>query len=436
MTVEPGKGGQALIESTLDKIKELRNYEKQNNLDFDIEVDRWSKTRKHRKSKKCWSKHNRCRNSNSKKRRYEQNNKHIKRLEKGRKLEPLEIEGEIENIIYCNEVNSYTVARLDTGDDILTIVGFLPFVNIGDNLKLTGEFVTHKDYGEQFKVATFKKEMPKTLDALERYLGGGGIKWVGSKTAQKIIKTFGEDTIYILEKEPDKLATIKGITNEKALEISESFVQNKEVWKIVDFLEEIGISSSYAKRVYELYGVNAVEEIKSDPYRLIDVVRGISFKTIDEAALKIGINQDDEQRIIYGIKYGLLLATYNGHTCVLKNNLLDFTSTLLQISESTIGIFLNQLKVKEIIVIEERDEKEWVYLKDYYDAEEFIAGKLIRLDNVKNRKQITNIEEKLEKQEKQNKIELSEKQREAISAVNKHNVCVITGGPRNTEKQQ
>ena len=351
-------------------------------------------------------------------------------------MELLEIEGEIETIIYCNEVNSYTVARLDTGDDILTIVGFLPFVNIGDSLKLTGEFVMHKDYGEQFKVTTFKKEMPKTLDALERYLGGGGIKWVGPKTAQKIIKTFGEDTVYILEKEPDKLARIKGITNEKALEISESFIKNKEVWKIVDFLEEIGISSSYAKRVYELYGVNAVEEIKSDPYRLIDVVRGISFKTIDEAALKIGINSDDEQRIIYGIKYGLLLATYNGHTCVLKNNLLDFTSTLLQISESTIGIFLNQLKVKEIIVIEERDEKEWVYLKDYYDAEEFIAGKLIRLDNVKNRKQIANIEEKLEKQEKENKIELSEKQRQAISAVNKQNVCVITGGPRNTEKQQ
>ena len=206
-------------------------------------------------------------------------------------------------------MNSYTVARFITEGETITIVGFLPFVNIGDTIKITGEFVQHKDYGEQFKVETFKKEMPKTLDALERYLGGGSIKWVGPKTAEKIIKTFGEETIYILEKEPDKLATIKGITNEKALDISESFVSNKEIWKIVDFLEEIGIAPSYAKKVYELYGINAVEEIKNDPYRLIDVVRGISFKTIDEAALKIGVNQDDEQRIIYGIKYGLLLAT-------------------------------------------------------------------------------------------------------------------------------
>ncbi len=341
----------------------------------------------------------------------------------------LELEGEIETIIYANEMNSYTVARFITEDETITIVGFLPFINIGDSIKITGEFVTHKDYGEQFKVETFKKEMPKTLDALERYLGGGSIKWVGPKTAEKIIKTFGEDTIYVLEKEPEKLATIRGITKEKAIDISESFIENKELWKIVDFLEEIGIAASYAKKVYELYGINAVEEVKNDPYRLIDVVRGISFKVIDEAALKIGVRDDDEQRIIYGIKYGLLLATYNGHTCVLKNNLLDFTSSLLQISESTIDLFINQLKVKGIIVVEERDEEEWIYLREIYEAEEFVAAKLIRLDNVKNRKQIVNIEEKLEKQEKQNDIELSDKQKEAVEAVSRHNVCVITGGP-------
>ena len=254
--------------------------------------------------------------------------------------------------------------------------------------------------------------MPKTLDALERYLGGGSIKWVGPATAEKIIKKFGDETIYVLEKEPEKLATIRGITKEKAIEISESFVQNKELWKIVDFLEEIGIASSYAKKVYELYGINA-----------------ISFKTIDEAALRIGVNEDDEQRIIYGIKYGLLLASYNGHTCVVKNNLLDFTSGLLQISESTIEIILNQLKVKGTVFIEDREEEEWVYLRQFYEAEIFVAGKLIRLGNVKNRKQIANIKEKLEELEKANGIELSEKQREAIYSVSKNNVCVITGGP-------
>ncbi len=271
--------------------------------------------------------------------------------------------------------------------------------------------------------------MPKTKEALERYLGGGSIKWVGEKTAKKIVKEFGDETIYVLEKEPELLTRIKGITEEKAMDISASFIEKKELWKLVSFLEEMGIEASYAKKVYDTYGVNAIEEIKNDPYRLIDVVRGISFKAIDEAALRIGVNQDDEQRITYGIKYALLLSAYNGHTCVLRNNLLDFTSSLLQISESTIDIFINQLKVKEIIAIEERDEEDWVYLKEFYDAEMFIAAKLIRLDNVKNRKQIVYIEDKLEKQEKNNNIELSDKQKEAIYSVNKHNVCVITGGP-------
>lgn len=123
------------------------------------------------------------------------------------------------------------------------------------------------------------------------------------------------------------------------------------------------------------------------------------------------------------------LVPITGHTCVLKNNLLDFTSSLLQISESTIAIFLNQMKVQGIIQIEEREEEEWVYLKEMYDAELFVAAKLIRLDNVKNRKQIVGIEEKLEKQESLSQLALSEKQREAILAVGKHNVCVITGGP-------
>lgn len=342
----------------------------------------------------------------------------------------MELEGQIEAIIYCNEVNSYTIARLMTENiGEITVVGYLPFVNVGDSITVYGEYVTHKDYGKQFKVNTFKKNMPETLEALEKYLSSGNIKWIGPKTAKKIIKEFGDDTIYVIENVPEKLEIIKGITHEKAMEISESFIESKEFWKIVSFLEEIGISSSYAKKVYELYGINAVEEIKNDPYRLIDVVRGISFKTIDEAALKIGVNTDDEQRITYGIKYGLLLATYNGHTCVLKNNLLDFVSSLLQIHPSTINEFLNQMKVKGIVVIENRDEEDWVYLKEFYEAEVFIAGKLIRLDNVKNRKQIAFVEDKLEKIEKANGIELSDKQREAIMAVNKHNVCVITGGP-------
>ena len=162
-----------------------------------------------------------------------------------------ELTGEIRSIIYYNEINSYTIARIIVDENEITIVGYLPFVNVGDNLTVCGEYVVHKEYGKQFKVETFKKNIPDTPVALERYLANGNIKWVGPKTAEKIIAKFGLETIHVLEKTPEKLTIIKGITLEKAMEISSSFIENEELWKIVSFLEEIGISASYAKRVYE-----------------------------------------------------------------------------------------------------------------------------------------------------------------------------------------
>ena len=150
----------------------------------------------------------------------------------------MEIIGEVKEIIYQNEINSYTVAEFETETEEAIIVGYLPFINVGDTLKLTGKMVTHQDYGEQFKVDTFEKQMPKTLDALERYLANGTIKGIGPATAKKIVDTFGEETLSILKFEPEKLAKIKGITKEKAISISENFVENWELWQIVGYLEK------------------------------------------------------------------------------------------------------------------------------------------------------------------------------------------------------
>lgn len=150
----------------------------------------------------------------------------------------MEIIGEVKEIIYQNEINSYTVAEFETETEETVIVGYLPFINVGDTLKLTGKIVTHQDYGEQFKVDTFEKQMPKTLDALERYLANGTIKGIGPATAKKIVSTFGEETIHVLKFEPEKLSRIKGITKEKAIDISETFVENWELWQIVGYLEK------------------------------------------------------------------------------------------------------------------------------------------------------------------------------------------------------
>ena len=150
----------------------------------------------------------------------------------------MEIQGQISEIIYQNEVNSYTIAEFETDEEITTIVGYLPFINKGDSLKLVGNFVNHLEYGRQFKIQTFEKLLPETLEALEKYLAGGIIKGVGPATAKRIVDNFGEETLSILKFEPYKLANIKGISKTKALEISEEFNEKWELWQIVGFLEK------------------------------------------------------------------------------------------------------------------------------------------------------------------------------------------------------
>jgi len=154
----------------------------------------------------------------------------------------LEIKGQISEIIYQNEVNSYTIAEFETDEELTTIVGYLPFINNGDSLKLVGNFVNHPDYGRQFKIQTFEKIMPETLEALERYLAGGIIKGVGPATAKRIVDNFKDETLHVLKFEPYRLANIKGITKVRAIEIADEFNEKWELWQIVGFLEKFGIT--------------------------------------------------------------------------------------------------------------------------------------------------------------------------------------------------
>ena len=209
----------------------------------------------------------------------------------------MEIIGEIQDIIYRNEINGYTIASFETDEELTTVVGYLPFVNAGDTLKLIGKFVEHKEYGRQFKIDTFDKMMPQTMQALERYLSNGNIKGIGVALAKRIIKKFGEETIHVFRYEPEKLSEVKGISKIKAQEISESFIENWEVWQIVGFLENFGIGVEYAKNIFDLFGTKAIEEIESNPYILIDLTRGVDFSKIDKMALELGIDYNNEKRV-------------------------------------------------------------------------------------------------------------------------------------------
>ena len=341
----------------------------------------------------------------------------------------MELIGQVEDIIYKNEINSYTIATFETDEEILTIVGYLPFINSGDSLKIIGKYVTHKDYGEQFKIETFEKLMPKDLKSLEKYLANSDIKGVGPATAKKIVDRFGDDTISVFKFEPYKLALVKGITNERALEIAEEFNSKWEVWQIVSFLEKFGIGANNAKKIYDKLGTNAIEEIEANPYVLIDIVRGVDFKQIDKMAIDLGFAYNNGKRVRSGIKYALILATYNGNSCTKKGELKQFVIELLNIDEDDFDTEFINLKVKNEIIVEQQNEFEYVYLYDFYKVEEDVALKLKNLSNAKNIKKVKNIKAEILKQEQISNIFLSKKQKEAIEEVNENNVCIITGGP-------
>ena len=233
----------------------------------------------------------------------------------------------------------------------------------------------------------------------------------------------------MLQYEPEKLTAIKGITKEKAIQMSEDFNENWELWQIVGYLERFGIGPQNAKKVYKMLGKDAITQIEENPYRLVDIVRGVDFKQIDKIAKDIGISYDNEKRVESGIKYSLICISYNGHTCVEQEKLISFVQDLLQVEKEVIKNNLINLNVKKEIVIQEQRQTKLVYLYSYYMAEWGIAEKLIGLIKTENDKEIKKLKQEIKKLEKESNFVFSDKQKEALTMVNNENVCIITGGP-------
>lgn len=336
----------------------------------------------------------------------------------------MEIKGQIEDIIYSNESNSYTVCTIILEKEIITAVGYLPFINIGDIIVAQGNFVKHATYGEQFKIDTFEKTMPNTTQEIEKYLGSGIIKGIGPATSKKIVSRFGEDTIYVLQYEPSKLSQIKGITESKANEISNEFNNVWELWKIVMFLQQYGIGTTNANRVYKELGIGAIEKIKENPYILLKFLYGVDFKNIDRMALTLGIEHESTHRISSGIKYAMNQSTKNGNTCVLKEKLIEYVANILNVYPELVeNEFTNLCYSREVYF-----ENGYAFLSDYYLAEEVVAKKLLMLTNSHNKNNI-NLDKKIAEFEKELNITLSKEPKEAVKSVFENRVSIITGGP-------
>lgn len=341
--------------------------------------------------------------------------------------------GYIDKIVYRNEDNGYTVFELEVDGDIQTCVGMVPYVSEGEYVEVTGEYTEHSVYGQQLRVDTCEDIPPEDEKSVERYLGSGAIKGVGVALAGRIVRRFKADTLRIIEQEPERLAEIKGISMRMAMEISDNVTAKRDMRNAMIFLQDYGISMGLAAKIYNQYGPSVYTILKENPYRLADDIAGVGFKIADDIAVKMGIQADSDFRIKSGIMYTLLQATGNGHIYLPYDELLEQLVLLLDTQIRDIESQLTELAMEKKVVVKEDVTQEgipvrMVYGASYYYMEMSVAYALKALDAQENIDEKT-VLDRIRRIELAEKIELDDKQRDAVLQAVRSGFLVITGGP-------
>lgn len=337
--------------------------------------------------------------------------------------------GEMVNIIYRNEDNGYTVAEFETESNLYTIVGYLIGLNCGENARLTGKMVNHDIYGEQFKVEIYEKEVPKSCDAIYRYLSSGIVKGIREATASKIVEAFGEDALDVIENDPLKLSTVRGISMDKAIKIQQSYIAEMGASALIMFLQNYDISVKLAAKIYKKLGIAAIERIKFNPYILSDEIEGIGFKTADKMAINMGLDFFDENRVRSGVVYTIKQYMAYGHTCVIREYLARSSAELLGIDITIADEAISSLVTDVTCISKTINGIEYIYYYRYYLCERYVAKKLKELDSVRDNYNTDDIERQLMHIEAHEGIRYAAQQREAIINAMNYNIMIITGGP-------
>lgn len=339
------------------------------------------------------------------------------------------IEGVVENIIYRNDANGYTVCDIDSDNTLVTAVGYMPFLNEGETVKVSGIWTNHPEYGRQLKVEGYDKIMPRTTETIEKYLASGAIKGIGPATAKKIVEKFGEDSLNVIQYYPDKLSQVKGIGIARAREIEISFEEQRELMNIVLFLQRYGISPAYAARIYRVFGKASIETIKSNPYRLSDDVFGIGFKTADSIAMSLGIDPSSRYRICSGVKYVISKAASAGHIYLPMEILREQVAGMLGSTMESLEDALVLLQLEKAIVIDKESSEERVSLTPFYIAEVNVCRRLCELIGETYENLAGDVDKGISLVEESENIRLAELQKEAVREALTNGVLVITGGP-------
>ncbi len=337
-----------------------------------------------------------------------------------------ELEGQVDRIVYRNEDNYYTVVRLKTeGPDPVTVVGSFLAINEGETIRVWGQWVNHPEYGRQLKMEEYQTVIPATREGIERFLASGAVKGIGPVMAKRLVDKFGSATLDIMEKKPHRLAEVEGIGPIRAEAIAAAFQSQKEVRDVMVFLQGNGVSPAYAARIYKEYGPQAVDVVRTDPYRLAADVYGIGFKIADQIASNLGIAADSPARIKAALNYILHLASEEGHVYLPREELIRRGVELLEVDEGKVEAALEGLEEAACVHI---DEGACIYPRYLWAAERGVAAKLLALQ-ASFLGDLEDMEGQLNLAERDAGLTLAPQQRLAVLRALNRGVIVITGGP-------
>lgn len=339
--------------------------------------------------------------------------------------------GTVDTIIFASQDNRFAVLKLSpeklSTQITVTLNGIAPL--IGQLLEIEGEWVKHPKFGQQFKATTYKTVAPTEISGIEKFLASGAINGIGPAMAKKIVAEFGEKTLEIIAKSPNELLKVPGIGKKTAEKISTSYLEQSELTEIMVWLENHGISNTYAGKIFAKYGSFAIDIMEKDIYRLFQDIEGIGFLTADKLAFNLGIQREDKRRIISGIDYALMQLCNNGHCCIPEMALVDKTAKILQVNNQIIFTILKERIDNGSLNTEVVGGETLIYPPYLYYAEKKVAMRLLQLQQATEPLSEDNLSLFIKVWEKDNQIQLAQKQKEAIKACLHHGVLVLTGGP-------
>ena len=338
------------------------------------------------------------------------------------------IHGIVENIVFKNSVNNFTVIEINLSGEIVSAVGVLAEISAGEEVTLCGKWDSHSVFGRQFKISSCERSLPDTAAKLFRYLASGSIKGIGPKTAMKIVEKFGENSFDVLENDPERLATISGISLKKAIDISGEFKHQYAMRKIIIELESYGISPSECTAIYKYFGVNALSVIKENPYILCGTVNGFNFMRAEKLVSDMSLSPQSLDRSGSGIIHILKHNLGNGHTCVPRVKITEPAQSLLGIGGDEVNAAVEALLSVKKLISAEVDGTEFLFLPELYIAELSIAEKIKNIMKFPPY-QIKTVETDIERAELLNSIRYADKQREAIKTACEKGMLILTGGP-------